>query len=434
MSTPPPPDEAPASGPAGDPAEPPPEPRPGNLEALRAEDWSPRAWVALLRDLYCSFDRRTLGFARIMLGFLLLMDVVHRGAAWMDMYSSIGVLPTPLNLQRPQAWGAFTIFNAFCTPGELRVLWVVMLANALCLLVGYKTKVAQVLAVLFTTGMNGRILLIENGGYVVNNLLVMWTAFLPMGDRFSVDSMLASMKRRRETSADDLNDRSDMVLPGKETPHVTLLGLVLVIQLAAIYYFNVIHKTGSLWKNGTAVHYVLYVDRMTTPLIALVRDHIPNVAILFMTRTTLVFEATIPIVLLEPLARAWARRLAIVMMNALHIAFGTTFVLGPFSWSACVFSTLLFSSDDWEIASRTMRRAHRARVVVFDPRSGAALAVCRLLKRLDRFELLTFEAREGVPLGLGARPADGPDDALEPRFEAVTDILAAIPLGPIPAA
>ena len=61
-----------------------------------------------------------------MLGFLLTMDVIHRGAAWMDMYSSVGVLPTPLNLQRPQAWGAFTIFNAFCTPGELRVLWVVL--------------------------------------------------------------------------------------------------------------------------------------------------------------------------------------------------------------------------------------------------------------------------------------------------------------------
>jgi hypothetical protein len=426
MSTPP--EEAAPEPPAPAPEEPP----SAFVTGLREEEWGPRAWVRLLRDLYFTFDRRTLGFARIMLGFLLTMDIIHRGAAWMDMYSSIGVLPTPLNLQRPQAWGAFTIFNAFCTPGELRVLWVVMLANALCLLVGYKTKVAQVLAVLFTTGMNGRILLIENGGYVVNNLLVMWTAFLPMGDRFSVDSMLASMKRRRETSADDLNDRSDMVLPGKETPHVTLLGLVLMIQLAAIYYFNVIHKTGPAWKNGTAVHYVLYVDRMATPLIGLVRDHLPNQAILFMTKATMIFEATIPIVLLEPLARVWARRLAVVMINTLHLAFGTTFVLGPFAWSACVFSTLLFSGEDWEIAAATMRRERRARVVVFDPRSGAALLVCRLLKRLDRFELLAFEAREGVPLGVGARTTEGA--ALEPRFDAMADILAALPLGPIPAA
>jgi hypothetical protein len=450
MSIPPSPEEA-AAAPDTASAPDAPAPRAESLAALLHEDWSAGAWVRLFRDLYFSFDRRTLGFARIMLGFLLTMDILHRGRTWMDMYSSVGVLPTPLNLLRPQAYGAFTIFNAFDTPGELRVLWVVMLVNALCLLVGYKTKVAQVLAVLFTTGMNGRILLIENGGYVVNNLLVMWTAFLPMGDRFSVDAVLASMKRRREASADELNDRSDMVPPGKETPHVTLLGLVLLVQLAAIYYFNVIHKTGPAWKNGTAVHYVLYVDRMATPIVSLVRDRLPNAAILFMTKSTLIFEATIPIVLLEPLARAWARRIAVVMINTLHLAFGITFVLGPFAWSLCVFSTLLFSSDDWEIAARTMRRPRRARVVVFDPRSGGALFACRLLKRLDRFELLTFAPREGVPLGVGVEhggPRSGappgeaglcprtPDagGALEPRAEALADVVAALPLGPIPAA
>ena len=68
---------------------------------------------------------------------------MHRGAAWRDMYSSVGVLPTPLHLQRPGAWGAFSIFNAFVTPGELQVLWVVMFVNAVFLMVGYRTKVAQ---------------------------------------------------------------------------------------------------------------------------------------------------------------------------------------------------------------------------------------------------------------------------------------------------
>src|SRR5262245_43762642 len=75
------------------------------LQNLGTEDWSLRAWLTLLRDLYLTFDRRTLGFARIMIGFLVCMDLIHRSAAWSDMYSSIGVLPTQLNLQRPQAWG-----------------------------------------------------------------------------------------------------------------------------------------------------------------------------------------------------------------------------------------------------------------------------------------------------------------------------------------
>src|SRR5262249_31392695 len=159
------------------------------------------------------------------------------------------------------------------------------------------------------------------------------------------------------------------------------LGFVLTIQIAAIYYFNVIHKTGATWRNGTAVHYVLYVDRMATPIISLLRDYVPNPLVIFMTRATLAFEAGIPVVLLQPLARPWARRAVIFMMCTLHLAFGTTFVLGPFAWSCCVFATLLFSRDDWEIASATMRRERRARTVLFDPRSGGALFVCRLLKR-----------------------------------------------------
>src|SRR5262249_48718664 len=158
-----------------------------------------------------------------------------------------------VNLWRPQAYGAWSLFNAFSTPGELWVLWAVMMATFLCVLVGYKTKVAQILTVFFVTSMDGRVLLIENGGYVVYNLLMMRPASLPMGDRYSVDALLASMKRRRETTDKELNDRADVLEPTKIAPYVTIVGLIYLIQLSAIYYFNVLHKTGPAWRNGTAV-------------------------------------------------------------------------------------------------------------------------------------------------------------------------------------
>jgi hypothetical protein len=381
---------------------------------------------ALLRDYYLTFDRRTLGFTRILLGFLLVMDLFHRTPSWLDFYGTEGVLPTHLNLFRPQAWGAYSIFNAFTNPGELYVLWAVMLVTFVCLLVGYKTKLAQILSLIFMTGMNGRVLLIENGGYVVNNLLLLWTCFLPMGDRFSVDAMLASLKRRREASEDELNDRSDVLLPEQESLHTTVLGAVLVIQIAAIYFFNVVHKKGPAWKNGTAVHYVLYVDRMVTPFVAATRDYIPNWGFIFMTKTALAFEAGIPVAVLSPLGRTWARRIAIVMINCLHIAFGVTFTLGTFAWSACVLSTLLFSREDWEIAGETMRREHRARTVIYDAASPGALLACRVLKRLDRFELLTFRAGEAGRLGL-ALEHEG--RVLGTHAAAFADLVEALPLG-----
>ncbi len=387
-----------------------------------------REWGAMLRDYYLTFDRRVLGFTRLLLGFYLIMDICHRGAWWQEMYSTEGILPNNVNLFRPQAWGAFTVFNAFSSPFELQVLWVFMLVVFVCLFVGYKTKLMQLISVVLVTGMNGRVLLVENGGYVVQNLLLMWTCFLPLGDRFSVDAMLASMKRRREATADELNDRSDVLTPHQLSPHVTVMGFVLMIQLSAIYFFNVVHKTGPAWKNGTAVHYVIYVDRMATPLVAALRDYIPNWMILVMTKMSMGFEAGIPVALLSPLGRVWSKRLAIVMINCLHLAFGFTFCLGPFAWACCIFSTLLFSAEDWDIFYQTMRRPHRARTVLFDKSSPGVMLVCRILKRLDHFELLTFEEGDAGALGIAVKREGGKKLT---RGAAFTEATAALPLGPL---
>lgn len=385
-------------------------------------------WL-IIRDVYLSVDRRTLGFTRILLGFLMVMDLFRRTSDWLAMFSDDGVLPSHVQLWRHNGWGLFSILTAFSTAPELWALWFVILCTFLCVLVGYKTRIAQVLAVVFISGMNSRVLLIENGGYVVYNLVAMWTCFLPMGERFSVDSLLSSMRRRKEANADELNDRTGVIEKRFETPHVSLAMGAILLQICAIYYFNVIHKTGAAWKNGTAVHYVLYVDRMVTPIVALVREHVPPILLIVATKFVLMCEAGIPIALASPIGRTWARRIVVVLMCMLHIGFGTTFVLGPFAWSLCVFSTLLFTTDDWNIAIRTMRRTHRARIVLVNDASPGALWVCRLLKRLDRYELLTFRSESGLDDGIAVeRPADGTRVF---RSAALSEIIAALPLGPV---
>jgi hypothetical protein len=411
----------------------------GSEEAAHQRSWWDQAVLVLtpvisgprvsfwdiLRDSWFTLDRRTLGFARVLLGFYLIGDLIRRTWDWEEMYSTRGVIPNHVNLWREGQW-VFSLVNAFSTPGELWALWALMLATYICLFVGFKTKLMQVLSLVWITSLNNRIIPITNGGYAVQTLLLLWACFLPMGDRFSVDALLASLRRSRERTAADLNDRSAIDDPDTPDRYVSLIGFVLVIQLAAVYFFNVVHKTGPAWRNGTAVHYVLYVDQMVTPLIAHTRELLPKPILLFMGKATMAFESAIPVCILCPLARPWARRLAIVMMNALHIAFGTTFVLGPFSWGLCVFSTMLLGREDWEMAIATMRRAHRARVVRFDPASAGALFACRLLKRMDRFELLTFEEAPGVR-GLAVK---GPGGAELRGAAALADVVAALPLGP----
>ena len=370
-------------------------------------------WVRLVQNSWLTFDRRTLGFSRILLGGFLVFDLFRRSAAWEEMFGDKGVLPTFVSTSKPQSQG-FTLFHGFTTAPELWLLFAVMLTTYLCLMVGFKTKLMQVLSLFFVASANGRVLLIENGGYVVQNLLLLWTCFMPMGDRFSVDGLLASFQRKKERTAEELNDRSGLLDSFRLSPFVSVVGLAVSLQLAAIYYFNVLHKTGVDWKvNGSAVHYVLYVDRMVTPIVGDIRTHAPFPILKWMTFGVLSAEAAIPFCMLLPRLviagfdlKLWMRRAELVLIQLLHIGFGSTFVLGPFAWSLCVFSTLLVSPQDWTLASRVMRRGHRARTVVLDTSSGAALLFARLVARLDRFELVGFAEAEGQEENADEQPEE----------------------------
>ncbi|MEM1031724.1 MAG: hypothetical protein AAGN82_15340 [Myxococcota bacterium] len=348
-------------------------------------------WWEDVRNHYLSLDRRTLGLTRIFIGFYLVFDLFRRTEDWGKLFSNDGVLPTHFNLWRPQS-GGYTFLNGFADHPELALLWCFALAVFVSYLIGFKTKAMQIIAAVLVASLNGRVLLIENGGYVVQNLLMMWTAFLPLGDRFSVDALREGLRVQREQNAEDLNDRRLDVAAWRVQPHVSIVGLFILIQLAAIYFFNVVHKTGTNWRNGSAVHYVIYVDRMVTPLFAWGREYVPNAVEIFLTKTVLAAEAGLPVALLSPVARVWARRLVIVFINFLHLGFGSTFVLGPFAWALCCFSVLLIGTEDWELVIRTMKRVSRARTVRYRAESAWAFQTCRILKRLDRFELLHFEA------------------------------------------
>ncbi len=393
-------------------------------------------WRALIRDSYLTFDRRTLGLTRILLGFYLVMDLFRRTPDWEDMFGDRGVLPTWLVLDKPQAQN-FSLLHGFTSGPELWVLWAGVLVTFVLLLLGWRTKIWQVLSLLFVTSMNGRVLLIENGGYVVQNLLLLWTAFLPLGDRFSLDALLASLRRRRERGALDLADRDAMDEPFRMRPCVSLGGLAICLQLSAVYYFNVVHKTGPAWHNGTAVHFVLYNDRMATPIVAAVRTYVPFWAIKVMTPLVLVAEGALPFLLLLPRlhisgldVKLWMRRLTIVLICFLHIGFGSSFVLGPFAWALCIFSTLFFSAEDWETAKRAMRRAERERTVIFDASSGALLLFARVLARIDHFALLGFDEARSEEERRRRLSVLRPSGEVVHGHQAVADILAALPIGP----
>lgn len=341
-------------------------------------------------QLYGSADPRSLGLLRVALGALLFCDVALKLPEVPAHYSNAGWLSNHFALFKPMSDHLFSVYFAFGSPNEVRLLMGAHLLVCLLLLVGYRTRLMQLLALLLTTSLNSRNVLIENGGSVVLNLLLVWTAFLPLGTRFSVDSLRASLRERKETSEAALNDRADP--PRARGAIVSLAVTALLLQWAAIYAFNALQKTGAPWRDGTAVHYFLQQDRLVTWLGAWLRGALPLGGIKVLTFATLAIEAAVPLLLLSPWRPSATRLVACALVVVLHVSIDSVLQLGSFSWAMLVVFCAFLPPRAWDFLSRYFSARRTPCVVHVNLNSGAALALSRLVKRLDSLGFVTFRA------------------------------------------
>jgi hypothetical protein len=352
------------------------------------------------RDHYLTADPRTLGLFRLALGLLVCADCLRhwKEARW--FYSNAGVLSNHYHLFRPSSGYNFSIYHSFSSLGEVHVAFALSFIAYFCFFIGYRTRLFSVLTFLLVTSQDNRLVMVENGGYVVVNLICAWAMFMPTGQRFSVDALLRSYRERTERTAEELS------APRKQAwelqPYVSGIVLLALLNLATIYFFNVVNKTGAIWKRGDTVHYVLHLDRMVTGLAVFVREHLPYWSTRPITWGVLVLEALLVPWILSPYGRRYTRVLGILGIAALNGSFGVMMRLGPFSWFLLGWSTLLLLPVHWEILARWYSRKVSQRVVIYDGASATAFAVCRLLARLDNLELLRFE--EAAPSDAGAAP------------------------------
>jgi hypothetical protein len=395
--------------------------KPSRFAGLRAAG----AWI---RDHYMTLDPRTLGVFRLVLGFLVTADLVRhwKEARW--FYSNEGVLTNHYHLFRPSSGFNFSIYHAFSSLPEVHVVFALAFVCNVLFWIGWRTRLFSILSFISVTSLDNRLVMVENGGYVVVNLLVGWAMFMPLGRRFSVDALLRSFRERKEKGPADLDER---VHPAWETkPFVSLVGLITIINIATIYYFNVINKSGAIWRRGETVHYVLHLDRMITGIAVFFREHMPHWMTRIVSWSVLVVEAMLLMLILAPYGRRVTRPLAMLVMTCLHGSFGIMMRLGPFSWFMIGWSFLFPQPVHWEILERFWVRRSRAWTVVYDRRSPLAFFLCRLLVRLDLAERLSFaESAEddAHPALLAARDPRG-GETLEDRV-GLGAIVRSLPAG-----
>lgn len=388
------------------------------------------------RERYLSLDPRWLGVFRIALGILLTVDVARRWFYAREFYTNEGLLPNHFAIFRPMGRNVFSIFFPFSTFGEVSVLFALALVATTLLTIGYRTKLFHLLSALAITSLNARNIFVENGGTVVVNLLTVWTLFLPLGRRLSLDAVRRSLAEVREQTPSELADRTR---PERTTRRfASLVVLVLILQWTFVYFFNAVHKNGQGWMNGTAIHWFWHQDRIVTWFAIWAREHAPLALVKGMTWGTLVVELVLGFILLIPFWQTWTRRIALLLAVMLHGGIAASARLGPFSYVMCTFFLLLLGERDWQLLGRWFGRGSRARTLIYDADCGICFQICRILKRLDPFDRLEFVPntdRERIPDALSAETLDRtvacvmPDGRIELEERAVFEIVRALPLG-----
>jgi hypothetical protein len=339
-------------------------------------------WSAF-RDLYCSADRRVLGTVRIAYGSVLLYDLLRRVRVLDLYYTNQGILSNHYVLFQPQDRPQFSWLFAFSTPGEVRVAFLALGLVYSLYTLGLFTRPMQIAALVGLTSLNARNLFAEDGGVSTLIALGLWTLFLPLGDRYSLDALV------REARLPSVRARVARRKRLKK-PVVSLAVLALVLQIIVIYLLNAVQKTGATWRHGQAVHYVLWQSRISTAFAWWLAHHEPSWFSPLACRATVLTETAIPLLVVYPY-KPMTRVIAFVLAVALHGGIALTMTLGPFSYAMMALVLSRFPPEALVWLRNGLPAALRWRLARQRARAVAAIA-----PRVRR-ELTSKAARRPLP-------------------------------------
>jgi predicted DCC family thiol-disulfide oxidoreductase YuxK len=410
-----------------------------------------------IRDHYFRIDARSLGLFRLGFALVLLGDLFRRWAYGKQLYSNEGILPNHnhlFNLQGKE--NVWSLLHSVSSPGEADAAFCVILFVYVCFLLGWHTRAFHLLAIVCLVSLTGRNILLENQGNYVAIALLVFTAFLPLGSRFSIDSLRAAMDARDEKNAKELNDRrhpSDDAVQAARVPGwspASFAALAVLVQIAVIYLAAAKQQSGDAWRDGSALHYALNAERWVSAAGAWARGFLGPGALSAWTRAFHAAEWAVPVLVFIPVMPRVTRGLAVGLALFHGLTLGIFFTFGLYGWSLIAAAALLIPTATWDLVEGHPKAA-RMRTVLYDADCGVCLLLARLLKRLDIRTNVTLQGnddleglnrtkdgvivREALPKEITEELVQNTIVVVDPagqvftRARAIAEIVQALPLG-----
>ena len=317
---------------------------------------------------YFGIDIRSLAVLRIGMASAVLVDLASRARDLTAHYSNDGILALDVVFSKPSVLSLHMLSGETWVQG---VLFAVAAVFGVLMLVGWWTRIATAASWFLLISLQTRNPDILTGGDTMLRVLMFWCMFLPIGARFSVDSALnVSLSARRKRIAD-------------------LATLGILVQLACIYGFSALLKTGDHWRvDGSAAFYALSLDMMTTPFGQWMSGF--HRLLRGSTFFVLYLELIAPLVIFCPWRSSVFRSVLFLLLFSMHLMFQWTMYLGIFPFVGMVAVFALIPTCVWDWASRRLRDVRLARPVIYYDHS---CGFCRKMVLLWRTVLMTGDVR-----------------------------------------
>ena len=332
-------------------------------------------------------DSRSLGLFRIVFGYLCLFDILRRWEFIDIFYTQASIIQSSLT---SSSYKNFTLLNTFTSSWEVHLFFIIGIVFSFMLMIGYKTKLSQVMCAIIIISIHNRAIMLENAADFFMNCMLIWTVFLPLGISFSIDSLSNTLKKNKENSVDDLNNRDFGV--NKSQTLYSFAYFCMIYQIATIYFFTGLDKTGYDWMNGSAVYKMFQLDTFLTPIGYFLREYITFPVSKFFTYSTLGIEYFAPVILFFPFYSYILRFLFIIVYSIFHISIRLAIKVGLFSYVLmCCFILLIDKYFIEKFKSFILNRYKNNKYILFyDSDCGFCHYSIRVIKRLDVFQRLVF--------------------------------------------
>ena len=266
------------------------------------------------------------------LGVLLLVDLAIRVQDLSAHYTDWGALPRnvliphladPLPLSVHLVSGsAFGQAVIFCIAGVC----------GLALLLGFRTPAVTCVSWLLLLSVQARNPRVLHGSDTLLRLLLFWGMFVPLGARYSLDSLF------RRSGADGAR------LP---TGARSVGTAALLLQVCLVYWCAAALKSWEVWwHEASAVYYALSIDQIVTPFGVWLLGFPALPALL--SRATLVLEFLGPCLVFVPFWTPWLRICVIGAFFCFHIGLALCLSIGLFPYISMASWLVFVPSPVWE--------------------------------------------------------------------------------------